>query len=114
VLEEQGMGLFNKRKLSKETHSWSFLSNNGETLLFDTTFNLPLRDVMILQKCLEFYNDPDPCYIHRGAVTARVYFELEEAAEQLPKGEQLSVNNLPRGVLDYLELPVTTDSIVIT
>lgn len=40
---------------------------------------LPLKESMILQKSDEFFNDPDPCYIHRGAVRIRLLAELEEA-----------------------------------
>jgi hypothetical protein len=109
-----GMGLFKKKTISNESQGWSFLSEKGETLLIDTTFHLPLSEAMILQKCLEFFNDPDPCYIHRGAVITRLYFELEEVAMKLPKGEQLSVTTLPGCVRDYLELPIETDTLVIT
>lgn len=45
---------------------------------------LPLREEIILVKSEEFFHDPDPCYIHRGAVSIRLYLELEEA---LSKGD---------------------------
>lgn len=108
------MGLFKKKSTSKEAHHWYFLSSKGKTLLLDTTFNLPLKEDIILRKCLDFFDDPDPCYIHRGAVIARLYFELEEVAEMLPKGEPLSVNQLSGCVMNYLELPELSDTLVIT
>lgn len=43
---------------------------------------LPLRETVILEKSEELFHDPDPCYIHRGAVSIRLYLELEEAAKQ--------------------------------
>lgn len=43
---------------------------------------LPLREKVILEKSEELFHDPDPCYIHRGAVSIRLYLELEEAAKE--------------------------------
>ncbi|MBQ7839766.1 MAG: hypothetical protein IJ390_04670 [Lachnospiraceae bacterium] len=43
---------------------------------------LPLREDVILAKSEEFFHDPNPCYIHRGAVSIRLYLELEQALEK--------------------------------
>lgn len=43
---------------------------------------LPLREEIILAKSEEFFQDPNPCYIHRGAVSIRLYLELEEALSE--------------------------------
>lgn len=45
-----------------------------------TLTDLPLREEIILEKSEEFFNDPNPCFIHRSAVRVRLLAELEEAA----------------------------------
>lgn len=97
-----------------EERYWSVLSKEGELLLKVETFYLPLSDNIILEKCIEFFDDKDPCYIHRSAVMNRLYFEIDEAAGQLPQGEKLLISNLPEHVSEYLELPVSADFVLIS
>ena len=40
--------------------------------------DIPLKDSVIIQKSIHFFNDPEPCYIHRGAVRVRLTHELHE------------------------------------
>ena len=40
-------------------------------------YALPEETVIALS--VKFYNDPEPCYIHRGAVRQRAMMELAEA-----------------------------------
>ena len=39
---------------------------------------LPLAEEIILEKSIEFFNDKEPCAIHRGAVHLRLLAELEQ------------------------------------
>ena len=36
-----------------------------------TLTDLPLKEEIILEKSEEFFNDPNPCFIHRSAVRVR-------------------------------------------
>lgn len=38
--------------------------------------DLPLKEEIILQKSIQFFNDPEPCHIHRSAVALRLTEEL--------------------------------------
>ncbi|MDR1000959.1 MAG: hypothetical protein LBL96_09220 [Clostridiales bacterium] len=40
---------------------------------------LHLKDEVVISKSIEFYNDPEPCFIHRGAVCNRLYEEIYAA-----------------------------------
>ncbi|MDR2648393.1 MAG: hypothetical protein LBB94_01545 [Clostridiales bacterium] len=53
---------------------------NGEVLFRGNLMDLPLKEEMILKKSIEFFNDPAPCYIHKGAVTVRLLNEIWESA----------------------------------
>jgi hypothetical protein len=39
---------------------------------------LPLSEKNILALSVRYFNDPEPCYIHRSAVLNRIYNELNE------------------------------------
>lgn len=63
--------------------------STGNTLLYDGHLkDLPLKEEIILQKSVEFFDDPEPCHIHRSAVrtrlTAELLQELTEATDSSP------------------------------
>lgn len=37
---------------------------------------LPIREEVILRKSIQFFNDPEPCHIHRSAVRSRLTEEI--------------------------------------
>lgn len=51
----------------------------NETLLYEGLWNeLPLTEEIILEKSVEFFDDREPCAIHREAVHVRLLAELEQ------------------------------------
>lgn len=51
----------------------------NESLLYEGLWNeLPLTEEIILEKSIEFFNDREPCAIHRSAVHMRLLAELEQ------------------------------------
>lgn len=46
----------------------------------------------ILALCMEYFNDANPCHIHRSAVCLRAVAELEQAC---PRDETVRVDALP-------------------
>lgn len=62
---------------------------SGDSLLYDGLLkDVPLKEEIILQKSLEFFDDPEPCHIHRSAVRTRLIAELlkelSDAATEAP------------------------------
>ncbi len=43
--------------------------------------DIPLKEAVILEKSVEFFNDPEPCHIHRGAVRVRLTAEIQQEIE---------------------------------
>jgi len=41
--------------------------------------NLPIKDSTIVEKSILFFNDSEPCFIHKNAVIHRILFEIEDA-----------------------------------
>lgn len=53
-----------------------------DTILYDGKWDeLPFDEKIIIEYSIKFYDDPDPCYIHRSAVRIRLLAELEESYE---------------------------------
>lgn len=53
-----------------------------ELLLYHGKWDdLPLAEAAIIEKSIFFFNDPEPCYIHRDAVRVRLLAELERDLE---------------------------------
>ena len=58
----------------------------------DTVVIAASPEETILALCLEYFNDANPCHIHRSAVCLRAVAELEQAC---PRGETVRVDALP-------------------
>lgn len=47
--------------------------------------DIPIKDSVIIEKSIRFFNDPEPCNIHRTAVRLRI---TEELSIELKETEQ--------------------------
>lgn len=43
--------------------------------------DLPIKESVILEKSAAFFNDPEPCHIHRSAVRTRLTAEIQAESE---------------------------------
>lgn len=50
----------------------------GERELECDVDKIPISEKSILEECLSFYCDEDPCFIHRTAVKLRILAEIEK------------------------------------
>ena len=67
--------LFGKKKPKKK-----FLIYAGGVEAFRAPLiEIPIREEVIIEKSIEFFDDSEPCYIHRGAVVTRLAGEIEDA-----------------------------------
>ncbi len=39
---------------------------------------LPLKEEAVIAKSIEFFSDPEPCFLHRGAVITRILTEIDD------------------------------------
>ena len=58
------------------------ISNAGQTYYAGPICELPVAERVLIAKSIEFYADPEPCFIHRSAVQARLYAELSQWLEE--------------------------------
>ena len=67
------MGLFGKRRITRVM----IQDEAGHVIFDDRIERMALPEDVILSMCLEFFGDPAPCEIHRGAVVSRALGEIE-------------------------------------
>lgn len=59
------------------------MGENDQMILNKKLIALPLKEEFVIRKSIEFFNDPEPCMIHRSAVMKRTYMEMFEYFNQL-------------------------------
>jgi hypothetical protein len=92
-----------------------FIDCEGRIILEQKLTSLPLREEVIRSKSIEFFNDPEPCMIHRTAVMKRLYMEIYNSlcdSLQNKNKEQL-FKHLPEHIKSYICVPNNTMTIII-
>ena len=59
----------------------------GSPVFSGRVSDLPINEKILLSKSVEFFSDPEPCYIHRSAVQARLYAEFEQWLDSVGAAE---------------------------
>lgn len=62
---------------------------------------LPIFKNIIVEKSIYFFNDPAPCFIHRGAVIVRLSEEIKQYLEE--KNEPVLIGSLPEEIRSYFD-----------
>lgn len=50
----------------------------GDIVFNNKIMNLQLPEHLVIEKSIKWFNDPDPCFIHKSAVMKRLFIELED------------------------------------
>lgn len=58
------------------------LYRNNELIYQGYLKDVPLKEAVILTKSVEFFDDPEPCHIHRSAVRTRLTAEIQKEFAQ--------------------------------
>ena len=70
--------------MSKPANYLVTIINDGGAVIFDKKVHyLPLKEALIIAQSIEFFNDPEPCMIHRTAVMKKIFVELIDYFEGL-------------------------------
>lgn len=63
--------------------------------------DLPIREEIIIQKSIQFFDDPEPCHIHRNAVSLRLIEEIQK---------ELSATGIPHTLISEYSVFPEADS----
>lgn len=58
------------------------LYHNNKIIYQGYLKDVPLKESVILAKSVEFFDDPEPCHIHRSAVRTRLTAEIQKEFSQ--------------------------------
>jgi hypothetical protein len=95
------MGLFGKKAKEKYRFCTILLRGKGGTVLFTGPLEtLRFSEKLTVAKSIYFFNDPEPCFIHRSAVAARLFEELNLLLE---KAKTISAAELDKSCPGYLD-----------
>ncbi len=71
----------------------------GDQLLYEGLLrDVPLKETVIIEKSIRFFDDPEPCFIHRNAVRVRLISEIQK---ELLEGSQESPGPLLLSYVDF-------------
>jgi hypothetical protein len=76
------------------------LGGDGAVLFEGPLENLRFSEKLVIAKSVYFFNDPEPCFIHRSAVAARLLGELNLLLEETKK---ISAAELGKNCPGYLD-----------
>jgi hypothetical protein len=78
-------------KPKKENCFFGIRLQGGGAILFEGPLNeLRFPEKLVIAKSVLFFDDPEPCFIHRSAVVARLFAEINlllEAKSKIPLAE---------------------------
>lgn len=94
------MFLKKQRHIKETTVIWY---NDGACNMSYDLGDIPIKEEVIIQKSIDFFSDPDPCYIHRGAVVVRLNEEIIRAIKDCPK-EKVEATDIEKSILDSIAL----------
>jgi hypothetical protein len=88
-----------KHKTDARFAEISILDDKGDSLFEGFLNGLAFSEELIISKSILFFRDPDPCFIHRSAVVARLIAELDLLFKDNP---ELSIEQLEETSPGYL------------
>jgi hypothetical protein len=68
-----------KKKKKAKTKCMVEILIGNDILFSGDLMDIQFKESQIISKSIEFFNDSEPCYIHRGAVAIRLINELRES-----------------------------------
>ena len=91
--------MFGKKRTPRRAPQQLVLLRSDATVISTCpTADYVLPEPVVLALSVEYFNDPEPCHIHRGAVHQRAMMEL---LEHCPIGETVLISSLPEQMQSY-------------
>lgn len=69
-------------------------NQSGDIVFNNKIMNLQLPEHLVIEKSIKWFNDPDPCFIHKSAVMKRLFIELEDHINE-GNNSKVQIEELP-------------------
>lgn len=103
--------MFQNRKSKQQTYLNIWYEGGAKNKRYGLG-EIPIKEEIIIEKSMTFFNDPEPCYIHRGAVVIRLNEEILEAFKTVGEDHLVEASSLNKEILGYIELPDITSLMI--
>ncbi len=95
--------MFKRNKTKNPKIQVSIFNSRDELLFSGELHSVPIKEAVIITKSIEFFDDHNPCYIHRGAVTIRLLGEIEAYLKRHTE-KNFIVDRHSVSVVDYIDI----------
>lgn len=95
--------MFKRNKTQNPKIQISIFNSRDELLFSGELDSIPIREAVIIRKSIEFFDDHNPCYIHRGAETVRLLCEIEAYLKRHTE-KNFIVDIHSASVVDYIDI----------
>lgn len=101
------MAIFKKKhKAVEPVLTFSFCNVNGDEIECMKLSRLPLDEKAIIKHSIEFFNDPEPCMIHKSAVMQRLFMEWEDYVCDMAKEKlTIEIDSIPVRLNETIKIP---------
>lgn len=80
------------------------LNEENHTVLQKKLTAIPLREESIIENSIRYFQDPEPCMIHRSAVMKKIYVEIQECFSAWLDGQPIAWEDIPDHIASYLQV----------
>ena len=81
---------------------------SGEKVIYEGLLkDIPIKEEVLIEKSIYFFDDPEPCFIHRDAVRVRLTEELHQELLGETSGKSGGL------LLTYADLPDITSCVLL-
>lgn len=84
----------------------TYINKENDEIIEKNLIYMPIKETIVIEKSKQFFNDPEPCMIHRSAVMKRLYMEVYDFLVKIMDDEnaEISWNRLPQYLRDYMDV----------
>ncbi len=82
---------------------FQLIDKGGNNLFCGKLVSLPIKESLIIKKSIHFFDDEEPCFIHRSAVVKRLHGELQAFIDKNMTDEGISWEKVTPEICEILE-----------
>lgn len=90
--------------------------NKENAIIFnDKLINLPLKEKVIIDKSILYYNDPAPCFIHRSSIVKKLLYRFQDYLEMqfLEGKKELIWSDIPKEDREFIDIDEEVHKVII-
>lgn len=95
--------MFKKKNKKKKRHNVTIYDNKHNIIHQGDITLLPIRDDCIIKLSIEYYNDPEPCMIHRSSILSSIYCKFIDFFDT-HETDTVTLLDIPEELRNYVKI----------